>query len=232
MSDVKKPCPRLSWHHTITFHLLGIGFRIAFRLYAKWQIIGRENVPRRGPIIFAANHASYVDPPLAWASIYGYRRMWGLAKEELWKRGIISYLMNSIGAVPVKRHTADRVMIRRCLELLACGETIGIFPEGTRTYDGLLNPAEPGMALLCQKSGAPILPVALIGTYEMLPRSAKKWKRCRLKVVYGKPLTFAANTSREEIGATVMREIARLLTENGVPMEAPAPERALTLPKE
>jgi 1-acyl-sn-glycerol-3-phosphate acyltransferase len=205
----------------IVHHLLGRTVRLLFRLYSRWQIVGLENIPRTGPLLFAANHASYIDPLLGWSAVYGTRRMWGVAKQELWHGKVLSYLMDSIGSIPVQRGAADRVMIRRVLDLLARGETVGIFPEGTRTLDGKLQPAQPGLAMLAQKSGAPIVPVAMIGTYEMLPRDSKKFKRGRLKVIFGKPLSFALNCPRQEILDTVMAAIADLMTANGHPMEPP-----------
>ena len=156
----------------------------------------------------------------------------GVAKSELWKNRLVAYFMDSLDSIPVKRHTADRTMFRQCLDVLEQGDTVGIFPEGTRTYDGKLNPAEPGLALLYAKTKVPIVPVALVGTFEMFPRKAKKLRRYPLQVIFGKPITFEAGVSREVIGETVMREIASLFTQNGIPMEPPSPERAALLPKE
>jgi 1-acyl-sn-glycerol-3-phosphate acyltransferase len=205
----------------IAHHLLARLVRLLLRLYARWQIIGLENIPPTGPVLFAANHASYLDPLVGFAAVYGTRRMWGVAKIELWKGKLLSFLMDAIGSIPVQRNTADRVMIRRVLDLLARGETVGIFPEGTRTPDGKLQPAQPGLALLAQKSGAPIVPVALIGAYEMLSRDSKKLKRGKLKVIFGKPITFAPGCPREEILTATMAAIADLMTANGYPMEPP-----------
>jgi 1-acyl-sn-glycerol-3-phosphate acyltransferase len=220
-----KPAPdptHFRFDRLIVHHLMARTVRLLFWLYSRWQIIGLENVPRSGPILFAANHASYIDPLLGWSAIYGTRRMWGVAKQELWKGRTLSYLMDCIGSVPVQRNTADRVMIRRVLDLLARGETVGIFPEGTRTPDGKLQPAQPGLALLAQKSGAPIVPVALIGTYQMMPRDSKKLKRGRLKVIFGKPLTFSPDCPRQQILDAVMVAIADLMTANGCPTEPPS----------
>lgn len=225
----KRPRP---WHQKCTGFFMGILLRLFFRLYGRWRLIGVENVPKTGPVIFAANHASYLDPLVGWSAIWGTRKMIGVAKEELWKNRLVAYFMDSLDSIPVKRHSADRTMFRRCLEVLERGDTVGIFPEGTRTYDGKLNPAEPGMALLYVKTKAPIVPVALIGTFEMYPRKAKRLRRVSLRVVFGKPITFEANINRDLIGETVMREVANLFTQNGIPMEPPSPERTALLPKD
>lgn len=97
---------------------------------------------------------------------------------------------------------------------LAKGETVGIFPEGTRTTNGQLQPGQAGIGLLVQRSGAPVVPVALIGTYAMLPPGQKKLKRARLTVIYGKPMTFGLDETRESIAAQVMDAIAELMKES------------------
>ncbi len=229
MTPKSERLPERRFHHTLVRALLYFALRLAFRFYGRWKVIGRENVPRTGALLFAANHASYVDPMLAWAAVYSIRRMWGIAKVELWKPPVMAYLMRCIDSIPVNRNTADRAMLRSALEVLERGEAVGIFPEGTRTHDGLLNPALPGLALLAQKADVPIVPVALIGTYEMWPRNRKSFKRVPLTVVFGTPLVFPPKTPREEIGTTVMREIAALMTAHGCPTEPPSPERAALL---
>lgn len=213
------------WPHKIARVLLAGLLRFLFRVYGSWKVIGLENIPRTGPVIFAANHASYIDPLLGWAAVYGYRQMWGVARSNLWKNRVIAFLMVAIGAIPVRRNTADRAMLRTVLDLLARGETVGLFPEGTRTEDGQLNRAQPGIALIAQKSGAPIVPVGIIGTYEMLPRNRKSLRRVPLTLAVGKPIMFPSDASREEVTTRVMEAIAALLTENGRPTEPPSEDR-------
>lgn len=222
------PTPlRYSVPQIICYHITGIVLRIFFKLYGRLQIIGLwENVPRTGPILFCANHASNVDPPISWAAFYGHRRMRGVAKVELWKNKPFGYVMNAHGAISVNRGTADRGMIRAVCEGLELGDAIGIFPEGTRTYDGKLNPGMPGIGLLVQKSGAPVVPIAVLGTFEMLPRGSKRMKRTRLKIVFGKPIQYPKDMPREKIAENIMVEIAALMTQNGVPTDPPGPERA------
>ena len=189
--------------------------RLLFRVYGRGRVVGMENVPREGALILAANHASNLDPFLGWAVTSQRRKMWGVAKVELWEHPASRFAVQCLGAIPVRRGTADRTMIRAVLERLAKGEAVGIFPEGTRTTDGQLQPGQPGIGLLVQRSGAPVVPVALIGTYAMLPAGQKKIKRSPLKVIYGKPLTFAPNETREAIAAQVMAAIAELIRESG-----------------
>lgn len=229
MTAAPDKLPGQRFEQRIVHHLLAFIFRLFFRLYGRWQVLGLENVPKTGGVLFAANHASYLDPPLGWAAMYGTRKLWGVARDDLWKNKVIGYLLDCIGVFPVKRHSADRAMIRRVLEVLARGDTVGIFPEGLRTHDGLLNPAEPGIALLVQKANVPLIPVALIGTYEMLSRHQKKLKRARIKVIVGVPMTFAPDTPRDVITTQLMEAIAALMTAHGCSTEPPGPERAALL---
>ena len=211
--------------HQIARPLLSLALRAVLRIYAHWEVIGLENIPATGGVLIAANHSSYVDPLLGWAAVSSRRRMWGVAKVELWNDKRVAFFMDTIDGIPVKRGAADRGMLKRVLGLLAEGKTVGIFPEGTRTHDGLLNVAQPGVALMVQKSGAAVVPTALIGTYEMLPRGSSRLRRTKLKVVFGKPLAFPPEASRDQITGEIMKSIAELMTSNGKPTEAPASNR-------
>ncbi|MCS6777579.1 MAG: lysophospholipid acyltransferase family protein, partial [Chloroherpetonaceae bacterium] len=173
-----------------------------------------------------------IDPPLGWAAVSGRRRMWGVARESLWKHPLLAYLLDSMGAIPVKRHTADRNALRQAIEILQMGETIGMFPEGTRSPDGKLLPAQPGIALMVQRSRAPVIPVTVIGPYEMLPRHRKWPRRVPLTIIFGPPICFGPEATREQICARIMEAMATQMTAHGYPMEPPSPERAALAPKE
>lgn len=215
--------------HRLFQPILALALKTFFRVYGRWQVVGRDNIPRNGAVLFAANHSSYLDPPLGWAAVYGTRRMWGVARADLWKGKLMTFLMDSFDSLPVKRGTGDRALLRRVLELLSEGRMVGIFPEGTRTFDGKLNPAQPGIALMVQKTGAPVVPVAIMGAYEMLPRGAKKLRRVPLKVIFGEPLRFDKTTDRDLITTQIMAAIAALMTAHGTPTDPPTPERAALL---
>ena len=137
--------------------------------------------------------------------------------------------MNAHDSISIRRGGVDRSMFKAVLDGLSRGDAIGLFPEGTRTYDGKLNPGLPGIGMLVQKSGVPVAPVAVMGTYEMLPRGQKRTKRARITIVFGAPIYFELNTPREQIAERIMEAIAALMTENGVPTHAPGSERAALL---
>jgi 1-acyl-sn-glycerol-3-phosphate acyltransferase len=193
-------------------------FRLFFRIYGRWEVIGRDNVPKAGPVIIAPNHVSFADPPLVGAALTRECRF--MARHDLWDKKIMKWLMPRIGAFPVHRGKMDRQAIRLGLEALAQGYALVVFPEGARSDDGKLQRGELGTALFVQKSGAPVVPTAVIGAYEMLPPHAKKLTRSKVKCVFGKPLQFEKGATRDEILRSIMRSIAALLTEHGIPTSA------------
>ena len=192
--------------------------RLFHKVYSRWQIIGYEKLPRTGPVIVAANHVSYLDPNVIGGAIM--RECAFMARHDLWDRKWLAWLLPRLGTFPVHRGQPDRAAIRRCLEALERGLVLVIFPEGGRSDDGTLQRAEPGVALIVQKSGAPVVPVAVVGTEKMLPVGASKLKRGRIKLVFGDPLFFTPDSSREEVLRGIMHAIAALLTEYGIPTTA------------
>ena len=132
------------------------------RLLARPSIEGRPDIPRRGALLVVANHASYVDPMLL--AIALPRPLAFLAKEELFHPAPWGCALRAAGIIPVRRGRADRQALDRALAVLHGGGALAVFAEGTRSADGRLQQAEPGVGMLAARSGAPILPVALLGT--------------------------------------------------------------------
>ncbi|MFD2371795.1 lysophospholipid acyltransferase family protein [Brevibacillus sp. GCM10020057] len=152
-------------------------FRIIFSLVFRWQVIGREHIPKEGPVILCANHISLWDPPLLGSGIE--RMVNFMAKEELFRIPVLSFLITKFGAFPVKRGAGDRAAIRTTLKLLEDGKVLGIFPEGTRSKTGELGEGMPGTAMFALKSQATVIPVAIIGPYRLFRP---------IKIVYGEPI--------------------------------------------
>ncbi|WP_429840945.1 lysophospholipid acyltransferase family protein [Brevibacillus sp. FIR094] len=177
-------------------------FRIIFSLVYRWQVIGREHIPKEGPVILCANHISLWDPPLLGSGIE--RQVHFMAKEELFKIPIISFLITKFGAFPVKRGAGDRAAIRTTLKLLEDGKIFGIFPEGTRSKTGEPGEAMSGVAMFALKSEAAVIPVAIIGPYRPF-RS--------IKIVYGKPIDL---TQLREVksSADTLKEASDLIMEH------------------
>ena len=193
--------------------------RMTLKFFGRMQSIGGENVPKKGGVILAPNHVSYMDPPAAGGALTT-RPVRFMAKIELFKIPILGFLIRKVGSFPVKQGAADRTALRKAMELIEKGEVVCIFPEGTRSPDGNLMEAHAGIGMVALKTKAPIVPVAIIGTDKVLPPHSFFFHFSRVKVVYGKPITFddlyetGGKDAIEEVGKRVMSEIARLKADN------------------
>ena len=157
---------------------------------------GVENVPAHGPVIFASNHLSFIDSVVI--PLMSPREVAFLAKEEYFagggiKQRVTGSFFRAIGAVPVKRGQGRAAIaaLDTAAEVLAKGRGFGIYPEGTRSLDGRLHRGHTGVAQLALSAGAPVVPVALIGTAEIQPVGRKLPRIHRFTVRFGTPLDFA-----------------------------------------
>ncbi len=163
-------------------------FRVLYATYFRWRVFGAENVPVNGGVILASNHASFLDPPLVGCGLK--RDINYLARESLFRFPGIGALLRSWNAVPVDRDGGGAKGLKIILDRLLNGAGIILFPEGTRTKDGQLQPARSGIGLTVIKSAAPVVPVRVFGTFEAYGRHVKIPKPQRITVKYGKPMNF------------------------------------------
>jgi 1-acyl-sn-glycerol-3-phosphate acyltransferase len=192
-------------------------FRAVFKIYFRWRVYNPERVPLNGGVILAANHASYIDPPLVGA---GVRRMINfLARETLFHVPGLAAILRSWQVVPVDRDAGTGRGLKTILKRLEQGGAIILFPEGTRTRDGNFQPARSGIGLTVIKSSAPVVPVRVFGTYEAYGRRRKFPRPMGLQVKYGKPLLFEqerveAKTCSKERVKEIYQQIAdRIMSE-------------------
>ncbi len=178
--DLLKPHRTDLFYAAVRGTLSGL-LRVVFRL----DIEGRENVPKRGAVILAPNHRSLLDIPVAAATTT--RKVWFMGKEELFKSKLSALFLRNLGAFPVRRGRPDRAPLQRALELLAAGEVVGIFPEGTRRPMARFEEMEEGFAYVALKSGAPIVPVAITGTEAVFPPGGKVPRLVKVRVGIGEP---------------------------------------------
>jgi 1-acyl-sn-glycerol-3-phosphate acyltransferase len=189
------------------------------RIFGRWQVIGKENIPKKGGLLLCGNHVSYIDPPALGARANG-RPVHFMAKLELFQTPILGPMIRAVGAFPVKRNTADRAALKKAIELLQSGEVVGMFPEGQRSLDGTLLPAEAGVGMIVLRAKVPVIPVALINSSKLLPPHSIFPKFTRLKVVYGKPVPLqdlyekGGREAVEEVGKRIMSAISGLLEEH------------------
>lgn len=182
--------------------------RLFFLFMGGFEVEGAEHIPRTGPVIVAPNHVSMVDPPLIALTVP--RAVKIMAKAELFRVPILGPLILHLGAFPVHRGIPDRPALKKALEVLDQGWLLVVFPEGTRGNGKDLGVLEKGILLMANKSGAPIVPAYISGTFQMLPRGAKKMHRSRVKVRFGPPLFAKDFAKGDALGEAIMSGIAAL----------------------
>ncbi len=173
---------------TFSYRVGWILFRFLYLIYFRWRVSGADRVPQTGPVILASNHASYLDPPLVGSAMQ--RMLNYMARETLFRFPIVGKLLRSWNAVPLDRDRGSAAGLRIILDRLNQGDAILLFPEGTRTTDGKLQPAQSGIGLIVMKSNAPVVPVRIFGTYEAYGRHVKVPRPKRVTVRFGEPLHF------------------------------------------
>lgn len=187
---------RITWHFC----------RVLFQLYFRWRIFHEGRVPRTGPVILAANHASFLDPPMVGAAVT--RTINYLARESLFRFPGFGAYLRALNSVPVDRDGQGAKGLKMILDRLMKGGGIILFPEGTRSRDGQLQSARSGIGLTVIKSEAPVVPVRVFGTYEAWNRRQLFPRPRRVVIVFGSPSDFAAlRTEAKTCGKARLKEI-------------------------
>jgi 1-acyl-sn-glycerol-3-phosphate acyltransferase len=177
--------------YNIFYNLAKLFARFAFSM----RVVHPERMVEDGPLILAVNHASYFDPPLA--GICSRRAVYYLARKNLLSWPFFGPLFPAMNVIPVERDGNDMSALREVIRKIRDGNGVVLFPEGTRSRDGNLGPARGGLGFVIAKTGAPILPMRIFGSFEAFPRDAKLPRFRQITVSIGEPLHFAP----EEIAA-------------------------------
>ncbi|TGN72732.1 1-acyl-sn-glycerol-3-phosphate acyltransferase [Streptomyces bauhiniae] len=187
------------FYHLLKYVLLGPVLRLVFRP----RIEGLDHVPESGAAIIAGNHLSFSDHFLMPAILR--RRITFLAKAEYFtgpglKGRLTAFFFRSAGQIPVDRSgkEAGQAAVREGLKVLDRGELLGIYPEGTRSHDGRLYKGKVGVAVMALKAGAPVVPCAMIGTFEAQPPGRKIPKLRPITIRFGEPLEFSRYAGMED----------------------------------
>ncbi|HEY6070197.1 MAG TPA: lysophospholipid acyltransferase family protein [Chthoniobacterales bacterium] len=162
--------------------------RLLAKLFYGFRIIHRERMIQTGPVILASNHQSFFDPPLAGNACD--RAIFFLAKKSLMKVPILGWLLSKLNVVPVNLE-GDRSALKALIRILSAGECALVFPEGTRTPDGKLQRAQPGLGLVIAKTRAPVVPMRIFGAYEIWPIHGKMRFSGKITIVVGGPIYFS-----------------------------------------
>jgi 1-acyl-sn-glycerol-3-phosphate acyltransferase len=136
-----------------------------YRLFFRWRVIGRENIPD-GPMILCSNHISNWDPITVGLCVRR-RKVHFMAKEELFRVPVVAFLVRALQAFPVKRGAADKASLKYAVELLRSGKIVAMFPEGTRSKTGIPGKGHPGVAMIAHRAKVPVVPMAIIGNYKL-----------------------------------------------------------------
>jgi 1-acyl-sn-glycerol-3-phosphate acyltransferase len=190
--------------------------RLICRINGGLEIRGRENVPAEGGVLVAANHISYLDPPLIGSVVP--RRATFMARKGLFDIPVLRWMIKS-AAFPVDRERTRPSTIKETIRRLKRGELIAIFPEGRRSDTGELMEARRGVGMLSSLSKSPVVPALIIGTDKALPPNAKWLKRAKVTVIFGKPIYYTSisdskkksdHDSHEAISKEVMTAIKEM----------------------
>jgi 1-acyl-sn-glycerol-3-phosphate acyltransferase len=165
-------------------------------------LIGREHLSAHRTAVYASNHLSYMDTPVLFARLPFQFRI--LAKLSLWKTPFVGWYLNRSGQVPIDQNSGRSAIagLLRGVATLKAGLPLVVFPEGGRSEGGRLQTMVPGAAYMAIKAQVPLVPVALIGTYELLPIHTYHLTPRPLKVVIGEPISTEGMTSKDAEGLT------------------------------
>ncbi len=185
--------------------------KVLFRL----KVMGRENLPRKGGYIIAGNHLSYIDPIVLGCG--SPRKLYFMARRDLFEIPLLGRLLRWLDVIPLSTEGVGFGAVREALKLLARGDVVALFPEGTRSPDGLLGRGKLGVGFLALRAAVSVIPARVVGSEKALPLKAKFIRLKTIRVYFGKPLTFDSSyygpskrADYERASQAVMAQIAKL----------------------
>jgi 1-acyl-sn-glycerol-3-phosphate acyltransferase len=195
------------------FHYLAT---VIYNMFFRGEVTGLENLPREGSFLIAANHASFLDPPLIGSQVP--RQIAYFARKTLWKKGFASWWLDEVGTIPVDRDGGQDVSaIKRVLKSLKSDKGLILFPEGTRPSDGHLQEPKAGVGLIACRAQVPVIPARIFGSYEAYGKGRPLRLGTPVTIVFGEPILpeeyhdASAGKARYQVASTrIFKHIADL----------------------
>jgi 1-acyl-sn-glycerol-3-phosphate acyltransferase len=209
---------RRSKAYFIFYTLIRFSVYIPFKIIFRMKIFGRENIPASGRLIICSNHLSYIDPVMM--GLCMHRQISFMAKSQLFTNRFVAAVVTFFNTYPVNRGAFDRQAIRNSIAYLNAEQIIGLYPEGTRSTDGILREGHQGVGLISVMSGSPVLPVAITGSNMIIQKPHKRLFFPQIKISFGKPIDttsiiqeYGNKQASEVITLKTMSEIKKLYEE-------------------
>lgn len=198
------------------------GYKLSWtlgRLLFRFEVVGRDKIPNKGGCILAMNHESYLDPPLA--GMCCRRAIYYLARKTLLEWPILGPIFPKLNVIPVDQDRADMSALKTIIKLVRNGACTIVFPEGARTLNGKLQPAQPGLGLVIAKTLAPVVPMRIFGAHEAFPRGGKGLRLHKIKIVVGDTMEFS-EADLEGSGRELYQRLSERVMERIAAIELPA----------
>jgi 1-acyl-sn-glycerol-3-phosphate acyltransferase len=198
-------------HRSVPYRVARVIVTAVLRLWFRPRIRHRANMPADGPAIIAPVHRSNID--FGFAAFVTDRKLFYMAKEELWKKEWFGRLLEALGAFPVHRTGADRESVRRAEEVLHRGQVLVMFPEGARRSGEVVTELLEGVAFLAARTGAPIVPVGIGGSQRAMPKGAKFPKPIGITVSIGEPIEIEPREEGHRVARSQIHRLSETLKE-------------------
>jgi len=187
---------------------------VILKIFFLFEVRGKENIPKKGGFILAANHVSYLDPVALGAACQ--RAVHFMARDNLFLKPVLKSWLKAVEVIPLKRDAADLSAIKTGLRIVYTGGGLALFPEGRRRtkVDMYLDP-EPGVGFLAAKGGVPVIPAFIAGTYIAMPRQARSLRLAKISVCFGEEIHIERGRPYQETSDLIMAKIKQLSINQG-----------------
>jgi 1-acyl-sn-glycerol-3-phosphate acyltransferase len=225
MTNVAQPAKNIDWRDTVTWYthetkscrVIETVGGAYFRTVAQVECVDFEHIPLTGPCIVASNHMSNLD--VCYLALYLPRHAHFMAKIELFKNPIVAWGIRMCGAFPVHRGENDTWALQQAGRILIDGQLLSMFPEGTRSKTAKMSRGKVGSVKLAIEYGAPIVPVAIIGTQDFRPIT---WRSNKIRIQAGEPMDMATLAGSAADQPDTLRELTTMLMQRIAAMLPPA----------